>query len=186
MVSIQIFEKVKVMEYNFFNGTIWWRIKNIYKCICYSFYFHLGITYAKESNKRTHRGRKTSRWIAIPRDDYRRNGVKMTPRKFGRQQTARHGVRTWRAALYHKGVERLYTVKWLMTRHPATFVGLHVLLWLLRWDQGSQTGSIMIIVRFRWRVVFARRSSSWVLPYTGPLWHVINICNRIKIYMKHL
>ena len=87
------------------------------------------MTCAKESNKRTHhKGRETSRWIAIPRDYSRCNGVKMNPRNFGRQQTARHGVRTWRAALYHKGVERLRTVKWLTTRHPATSFGLHVLL----------------------------------------------------------
>ena len=94
----------------------------------YNFYFRIGMTCAKESNKRIHRGRKTSRWIAIPSDDYRCNGVKMNPRNFGRQQTARHGMRTCRAALYHKDVERLRTVKWLTTWHPANSFGLHVLL----------------------------------------------------------
>ena len=140
----------------------------------------------KVTNTHTHThigGGGTSGWIAIPRHDYRCNGVKINPRNFERQQTARQCVRTLRAALYHKGVERLRTVKGLTTRYPATSFALHALLWLLRWDQASQTGPIRIIVRFRWRIVFARRSSSWVLPHTGPLWQVINICNRIEIYI---
>ena len=86
------------------------------------------MTCAKESNKRTPSGRETSRWIAIPRDDYRCNGVQINPRNFGRQQIARHCVRTWRAALYHKGVERLRTGKWLTTRQSVTSFDLHVLL----------------------------------------------------------